>query len=104
MRKIVLLLAMATAFIATAPQISSAASISGIAGMQAQTGLMQRAHDYGNYDDYYYPRYRHHRYSYYPRYRYYRCHDYDYDYYPRRHYYRYHYYHPYRHYYRRYWY
>ena len=104
MRKTALMLAAAAAFVAMAPQFTSAAPIMKGIAINPEPSLAQNATYYGrDYD--YYPRYR--SYSYYPRYRDYRRYDDDsyYSYYPRRSYYHRNYYRPYyRNYYRRYWY
>jgi hypothetical protein len=102
MHKTALMLAAAAAFVATAPQLASAAPIIKGIAINPEASPAQNVTYYGrDYDDYY-PRYR--TYSYYPRYRYYRRYDYD-TYYPRRSYYHRYYDRPYyRPYYRRYWY
>jgi hypothetical protein len=103
MRKAILALAAGITFVFTAPQASSAAPGSGLAGVQTGTSLAEHATYYRRDYDYYYPRYRYYGYGDYPRYRHYRY--YDHGYYPRHHYYRYDHYRPYRnYYYRRYWY
>ena len=102
MRKLFLPLT-AALFIATTPQLSSAASGPNLAGLRAGAPLTEHATYYRRDYDGYYPRYRHYGY-YYPRYHHHRY--YDYGYYPRRYYnYQPYYYRPYpNYYYRRYWY
>jgi hypothetical protein len=103
MRKLFLPLT-AALFIATTPQLSSAASGTTLAGLRDGASLVEHATYYRRDYDGYYPRY-HRYYGSYPRYRHHRY--YDYGYYPRRNYYYqpYYYHRPYpNYYYRRYWY